>query len=87
MDTIRLSKVCYSELVVRKALYWWSEHSDWELDFDEESWIITFSTNNNISESKPHFYRILNDFVLREKLDEQTQHLRLKIVKSALDAI
>lgn len=84
-SSIRLSKSSYSEQSVRKALYWLSEHYRWKLDEDGDSWNIDFIVEEKeFDVCKSEFDRLLNDFVLREKLDKNTKHLRQKIIASSL---
>lgn len=78
---IRLPRTEYSEAVVRKSLYWLSEDCEWQLNIDEENWVIILSADN-AAISKLH--RLLNDFSLREKLDERTGTLRNQVIDAAL---
>ena len=87
METIKLKKAGYSEAVVRKALYWLSEVSDWQLQEDELYWLIDISETPNQADVKSELNRLLNDFLLREKLDNKTGNLRDRIVTSALEGL
>ena len=66
---IRLPKHDYSESVVRKALYWASEIGEWQMERDGNDWVITLDSD---SQGVTDLHRILNDFILREKLDAKT---------------
>lgn len=82
---VNLPKVDFSESVVRKALYWMTEEFAWKLDQDRECWIVTVSSSEqNMEICRQTLDRLLNDFLLREKLDAKTKGLREKIVLSAL---
>ena len=78
---IRLPKHDYSESVVRKALYWASEIGEWQLEHDGNDWIITLDSD---SEGVTDLHRILNDFILREKLDAKTADLRDDVIRAAM---
>jgi His-Xaa-Ser system protein HxsD len=77
----------YSELVLRKALYWLTEHCSWSLDADEVSWYVSFGDSELANQCEQRLDRLLNDFLLRERLDAATKCKRERIVASALDAI
>ncbi|WP_240314449.1 His-Xaa-Ser system protein HxsD [Vibrio tetraodonis] len=68
--THKLDKNTFSETVVRSALYWMSPIAAWKLTVDDTHWTIDFSSQeeNVIFE----FERLLNDYVLREKLSGKT---------------
>lgn len=78
---IRLPRTQYSETVVRKSLYWLSEVCDWQLDVDEDAWLVSIP-EDNVDISQLH--RLLNDFTLREKLDQKTGALRNRVIDAAL---
>lgn len=83
--SIELSKVSYSEMVVRKALYWCSPFGEWTLHFNEQNWVINIGNPSASFEAELH--RHLNDFILREKLDKKTAYLRDEIITAALKAV
>ncbi len=89
MVTIKLEKSNYSESVIRKSLYWLSEVSDWQLQEDSTSWDVMLNTISDeqkftiISE----LHRLMNDFILREKLDNDTLGMRNQIVVAALQGL
>lgn len=78
---INFRKSEYTEAVVRKSLYWASEICDWELRSEKEDWVLILHTDSG---GLSNFHRILNDFILREKLDAQTKNLRIDIINAAL---
>lgn len=81
MKTIEFQKSKYPEIVVRKALYWLSEYASWKLDESNESWMVTLPENDD---TEFHFHRLLNDFLLRDKIDVNTKRLRQTIIEQAL---
>lgn len=90
-NLIKLSKSIYSEQVVRKSLYWFSEHCLWHLEDDHESWHVIFANdhinNKEVEKYKRIFHRLLNDFILREELDHTTKHFRVKIISAVLEKL
>lgn len=85
MIFISLSKEDYYESAIRKALYWLSEDSEWILTVTDKEWKIeiTCEASEEINiESK--FYRLLNDYLLREKLDMGTLSLKRAIITKSL---
>ena len=80
-NKITLSKSDFSESVIRKALYWATEIGDWELDSGGDDWEVTINADGK---GVTKFHRILNDFILRERLDAQTKSLRTDVIKAAL---
>lgn len=82
---LSLNKEKYSEMVVRKALYWFSSQFEWALDDNDSDWIVKVYDAN--CKCEPLFYRLLNDQVLRHKIDTETQGLRKKIIKKVLEDI
>jgi len=80
-----LSKHLYSELVVRKALYWLKSEYQWTMDENESAWLITFScSQEDFLHCKYELNKLLNDYSLREKIDSQTDDLKLAIIRKAL---
>lgn len=82
---IKLSKLEYSEWVVRKSLYWCAPEGDWILISEDGAWMISVTKPSSNFESMLH--RHLNDFLLREKLDLKTGHFREAIIKTSLSAV
>lgn len=82
MREVTLAKNLYSEEVIRKALYWLSPTTRWTLDCNRQSWIVRIEDGDEATE--PELHRLLNDFVLREKISGSTDHLRLAAIKAAL---
>ena len=83
--TLELNKTSYSEDVIRKSLYWCSEFCQWKLSETDNKWVVTFETDDqSIEDEITGFYKLLNDFVLREQIDRNTKHLRHKIIQNAL---
>ncbi len=85
MLLIKLQRAFYSELVVRKALYWCSSESGWTLQLQDDHWLICVKTPTCSFEEILHKH--LNDFLLREKLDKKTRSLREEIIKASLQAV
>lgn len=85
MLIIRLPKVSYSEIVVRKALYWCDPSFMWVLESHEENWIISVEQPATSFEATLHKH--LNDFLLRERLDAQTRSLREELINASLRAV
>lgn len=83
--SICLPKEKFSENVVRKALYWFSQYCLWQLKERDTEWLIYIE--NEMVDSKFHFDRLLNDQLLREKIDIQTADLRRSIVRKVLSGI
>lgn len=79
----------YSEEVIRRALYWLSRDCEWLLDDADEDWKIEIITDENDDEKqiKAELDRLINDYVLREKIDKKTKSMRFKIVHAALSRI
>jgi His-Xaa-Ser system protein HxsD len=86
-QTIKLKKDKFSENVVRKSLYWLSEKCKWRLNESHDSWEVIFENSPDGEEHSFELHRLLNDFLLREKLDIETGDLRKKIVSSSLRKI
>lgn len=83
--TVELSKTSYSEMVVRKALYWCSPFGEWTLHSNEQNWIINIG--NPAASFEAELHRHLNDFILRENLEKKTAYLRDEIISAALKAV
>ena len=85
MDVKTLDKSCYSEWVVRNSLYWLSAVSEWTLEESDTHWQITLVKPG--SDTNQELSRLLNDYLLRERLMAQTDALRSSIVTSVLVGI
>ena len=85
MKTVYVASDDYSELIVRKSLYWCSPLGNWILRKEQECWEILYS--DDASDFEASLYRHLNDFKLREMLDKNTAHLRQQIIVAALNAV
>lgn len=85
MKTIFIPIEMYSELTIRKSLYWCSPEGNWTLRASENEWLIEVQTSSNLFESTLH--RHLNDFHLRERLDNKTLIKRQQIIEAALNAV
>ncbi|UTM59572.1 His-Xaa-Ser system protein HxsD [Photobacterium sp. CCB-ST2H9] len=66
----RLKKDSFSEMVVRSSLYWMSPLTHWKLNEENEEWLITFSSEDESVLFE--FERLINDYVLREKISGKT---------------
>lgn len=83
--SLSFSKDKLDELVIRKALYQLTPYCEWELEETGTSWIVTaYSEKKDI---KRVFDRLINDQVLRSKIDRETYQLRRKIIYKALSDI
>ncbi|HHR6128749.1 TPA: His-Xaa-Ser system protein HxsD [Providencia alcalifaciens] len=85
MKLVTLNKQDYSLPVVRQALYWMSEFSEWTIDDKGNELAITFIDNNEMVLFK--FYQLLNDYSLREKIDIKTRHVRNSIINKVLASL
>lgn len=81
----RINKNRFSENVVRQALYWMSHRASWQLSESEQEWIIKFSVKGETDICE--FERLLNDYLLRERLSHQTIRLRERITLSVLESV
>lgn len=85
MIIIKLPKSQYSEIVVRKSLYWIDPNQLWTLTSEERDWAISVKAPSQNFEALLHHH--LNDFLLRERLDVQTQALRQAMISASLQAV
>lgn len=82
---LSLSKKLYPELVLRKALYWLKPEYQWTMEENESEWLITFiCSQDDFFHCKHELNKLLNDYSLREKIDSQTDDLKLAIIRKAL---
>ena len=79
------SKKNHSEWVIRNSLYWFSNYSKWTLEESEESWSVSIQEDeeNVIQELD----RLINDYLLREKIMKKTEGVREKIALKVLQSI
>ena len=79
------NKKNYSEWVIRNSLYWFYNHSKWTLEESEESWSVSIQEDeeNTIQELD----RLINDYLLREKIMKKTEGVREKIALKVLQSI
>jgi len=85
---ITASKNDLSEISLRKILYWVEENINISTNEDESHWMIIIESPE--SEIDSHFNKInklVNDFILREKIASETEHLRKKIINNALNRL
>ena len=79
------SKQNYSEWVIRNSLYWFSNYCKWSLDESEETWSI--SLQDEEEDTFQELDRLLNDYLLREKILRKTEGVREKIALKVLQSI
>lgn len=84
MQQVTFSKESHSEWVLRNALYWITAHSKWNLAELESKWVVTFESDE--SSVKQEFDRLINDYILRERM-ARTEQAREAIISSVLDSI
>lgn len=80
-----ISKIEYSEWVLRSSFYWISAVTRWKLVEDEEHWIVSFERWDD--EVEFEFERLLNDYKLREKLEAHTGQVRTSIIDNVLRSV
>ncbi|HHR6027878.1 TPA: His-Xaa-Ser system protein HxsD [Providencia alcalifaciens] len=85
MKLVILNKQDYSLLVVRQALYWMNEVSEWAIEDREKELAVTFVDNND--STLYGFYQLLNDYSLREQIDIKTRHVRSSIINKVLASL
>ncbi|MCG9733397.1 His-Xaa-Ser system protein HxsD [Pseudoalteromonas shioyasakiensis] len=82
---LSLSKKLYSELVFRKALYWLKSEYQWTMEENEGEWLIKLNcSQEDFVNCNYELHKLLNDYSLREKIDSQTDDLKLAIIRKAL---
>lgn len=79
-----LNKNTYPEVIIRKTTYSLSAYSKWELNELKEDWEIVIYSEENILHI---FDRLLNDNILRYKIDKETLFLREKIITKSLEKV
>ncbi|MDK1703109.1 His-Xaa-Ser system protein HxsD [Serratia rubidaea] len=75
----------YSEWVIRNSLYWLTQKTAWKLEDEGASWIIFLE--NGAPDCEFELERLINDYQLREKLQQQTGVLRDSIIRKVLESI
>lgn len=85
MTEIKLDKANYSQWVIRNSLYWMSSYTRWTLEEIDNQWKITFEDNNesNLFE----FNKLINDYILREKIELKTKKVKESIINKVLVSI
>ncbi|WP_216613814.1 His-Xaa-Ser system protein HxsD [Vibrio mediterranei] len=81
----KLDKNTFSESVVRNALYWMSPITTWKLDSEAGQWSVHFTSDDESVIFE--FERLLNDYLLREKLTYKTEHYLDGISRAVLRAV
>lgn len=84
---ILFNKTTHSEMVIRKALYWLSSYTKWELSETGSCWVVLIPTTDNAVKSRQELHRLINDQILREKITLQTQNIRKSIITKVLHDI
>ncbi len=79
------NKKNYSEWVIRNSLYWFSNHSKWSLEESEETWSISIQEDEE--NALQELDRLINDYLLREKIMKKTEGVREKIALKVLQSI
>ena len=79
------SKKNYSEWVIRNSLYWFSNHSKWSLEESEEFWSVSIQEDEE--NALQELDRLINDYLLREKIMKKTEGVREKIALKVLQSI
>ena len=79
------SKKNYSEWVIRNSLYWFSNYSKWSLEESEEFWSVSIQEDEESAIQE--LDRLINDYLLREKIMKKTEGVREKIALKVLQSI
>ena len=79
------SKKNYSEWVIRNSLYWLSNNSKWSLKESEEFWSVSIQEDEE--STLQELDRLINDYLLREKIMKKTEGVREKIALKVLQSI
>jgi His-Xaa-Ser system protein HxsD len=81
MQQEAFKKEKYDEQSIRRALYWLSAHCEWTLDEDENTWIVHYTGDSKL---RAVLHRLVNDQILRQKIDRSTANLRERIISKVL---
>ena len=79
------SKKNHSEWVIRNSLYWFSNYSKWSLEESEEFWSVSIQEDEESAIQE--LDRLINDYLLREKIMKKTEGVREKIALKVLQSI
>ena len=85
MKSKEYSKKNYSEWVIRNSLYWLSNYSKWSLEESEEFWSVSIQEDEE--NALQELDRLINDYLLREKIMKKTEGVREKIALKVLQSI
>lgn len=85
MKVLNFSKLKLSEWVIRNALYWLSSVSEWSLEESDEEWIVVLMDDGHSAECQ--LSRLINDYILRERIMLKTEGARVAIAKAVIDGI
>jgi His-Xaa-Ser system protein HxsD len=85
MKSKEYSKKNYSEWVIRNSLYWFSNYSKWSLEESEEFWSVSIQEDEESAIQE--LDRLINDYLLREKIMKKTEGVREKIALKVLQSI
>ncbi|TBW49536.1 His-Xaa-Ser system protein HxsD [Marinobacter halodurans] len=80
-----LDKERYSEWVVRQALYWLTPTTRWRLDETENQWAVALDDDSYSAQAE--LDRLLNDFLLRERIGRRTETTRSAIADAVIRSI
>ena len=85
MKSKEYSKKNYSEWVIRNSLYWLSNYGKWSLEESEEFWSVSIQEDEESAIQE--LDRLINDYLLREKIMKKTEGVREKIALKVLQSI
>ena len=81
MILIKVSKNTYSLKSIKNTIYWLSVNYELLLDLEDSSYLIKCYNPDKTFENK--FYQKLNDFSMRDIIDEETTEIKKLIVAKA----
>ena len=81
------SKKNHSEWVIRNSLYWFSNYCKWSLEESEETWSTSLQDEEEEEDTFQELDRLINDYLLREKIMKETEGVREKIALKVLQSI
>lgn len=86
MKTVRyFDKERYSEWVLRQSLYWLTPTTRWRLDETENQWAVALEDDSDSAQAE--LDRLLNDFLLRERIGRRTEACRSAIADAVIRSI